>query len=74
MHLPGMILLPGSFSGRNNSPRPHLGPDPSSRRSFAIFMMLHATTFMAPLSSTKASCAANDSNLFGALKCNASWY
>ena len=28
--LPGMILLPGSFSGRFNSPRPHLGPLPSN--------------------------------------------
>ena len=34
--LPGMMLLPGSFSGRDSSPSPHRGPLPSSRMSFAI--------------------------------------
>ena len=63
-----MILLPGSFSGSWSSPSPHLGPDAKNLISFAIFMMLQATTFIAPLSSTNASWAANDSNLFGALR------
>ena len=34
--LPGMIELPGSFSGRINSPRPQRGPEPRYRMSFAI--------------------------------------
>lgn len=65
---PGIMLLPGSFSGKRSSPRPHLGPDPKKRISLAIFITLHATTFNDPLISTIASCAANASNLFGALK------
>ena len=63
-----MILLPGSFSGKRSSPRPHLGPDPKKRISLAIFITLHATTFNCPLISTIASCAAKASNLFGALE------
>ena len=35
--LPGMIELPGSFSGSCNSPSPDRGPEPSQRRSSAIF-------------------------------------
>lgn len=65
--LPGMILLPGSFSGKISSPRPERGPDPRKRMSFAIFIRLQAVVFMAPLSSTKASWAARASNLFGAV-------
>ena len=34
--------------------------------SLAIFMILQATTLRAPDTSTRASCAANASNLFGA--------
>lgn len=33
--LPGMMELPGSFSGSDNSPRPHLGPLPRNLMSFA---------------------------------------
>ena len=33
--LPGMMLLPGSFSGRLSSPRPQRGPLPRKRMSFA---------------------------------------
>ena len=36
--LPGMIELPGSFSGSFSSPRPHRGPEPSKRMSLAIFV------------------------------------
>lgn len=67
MELPGMILLPGSFSGKISSPRPERGPEPRKRISFAIFIRLQAVVFMAPLSSTKASWAARASNLFGAV-------
>ena len=66
--LPGMMLLPGSFSGRDNSPRPHRGPEPRKRISLAIFIRLQAITFRAPCNSTIASWAANASNLFGALE------
>ncbi|KAG7230801.1 hypothetical protein INR49_019615 [Caranx melampygus] len=38
-----------------SSPRPDRGPDPKKRISLAIFIMLTATVFSAPLSSTKAS-------------------
>ena len=33
---PGIIDDPGSFSGRINSPKPDLGPDPKKRISFEI--------------------------------------
>ena len=59
---PGMMLLPGSFSGRRSSPSPHRGPEPRYRISFAIFMNEHAITFNAPCASTSASWAANASN------------
>ena len=36
--LPGMIELPGSFSGMVISPMPERGPDASQRTSLAIFM------------------------------------
>lgn len=62
-----MILLPGSFSGKLNSPNPHLGPDPKYLMSFAIFMNETARTLSAPEASTMASCAARASNLFGAV-------
>ena len=35
--LPGMIELPGSFSGMRSSPRPERGPEASRRMSLAIF-------------------------------------
>lgn len=54
-YVPGMMLLPGSFSGRMSSPSPERGPEPRKRISLAIFIRLHATVFIAPLSSTRAS-------------------
>ena len=65
VNIPGMMLLPGSFSGKLSSPSPHLGPDPRNRMSLAIFITLAATTFRAPCTSTNESWAASDSNLFG---------
>ena len=59
--------LPGSFSGSISSPRPHLGPDPNNRISFAILKRLTATVFKVPENSTRASWAARASNLFGAV-------
>ena len=94
---PGMMLLPGSFSGSSSSPSPQRGPlpvhsseslrveipdgdvdvetnpnalrrrSPSSRMSLAIFIKDTAVVLAAPLASTIASCAANASNLFGAV-------
>jgi len=46
--LPGMIELPGSFSGILISPRPERGPDASQRTSFAIFIRETASVFSAP--------------------------
>ncbi|KOT09756.1 hypothetical protein DM56_2278 [Burkholderia mallei] len=65
--LPGMIELPGSFSGIDSSPSPQRGPLASQRMSFAIFIRLAATVFSAPCANTSASAAAITSNLFGAL-------
>ena len=59
--------LPGSFSGKDNSPKPHLGPEARNRISLAIFITEQAITFNAPDTSTKASCAAKASNLLGAV-------
>ena len=53
--IPGMIELPGSFSGKDNSPRPHRGPEAKNRISLAIFMTEQAITFKAPETSTRAS-------------------
>ena len=41
--LPGMIELPGSFSGRLSSPMPQRGPEPSRRMSLAILISDAAT-------------------------------
>ena len=65
--IPGIIELPGSFSGRDSSPSPHLGPEARNLRSLAIFITEQAIVFRAPDTSTKASCAAKASNLFGAV-------
>ena len=51
--LPGMIEEPGWVSGRLISPRPHLGPEASQRRSLAIFVRLTANVFSAPLAWTR---------------------
>ena len=65
--LPGMIELPGSFSGSDSSPSPDRGPDPSQRRSSAILIRLVAVVLIAPWAKTSASCAARAANLFGAV-------
>merc|ERR1712008_46303 len=65
--LPGIIELPGSFSGRDNSPRPHRGPEAKNLRSLAIFIMEQDMTLRAPETSTIASWAAKASNLLGAV-------
>jgi hypothetical protein len=64
--LPGMIELPGSFSGIRISPSPDLGPDASHRTSLAIFMSATASVLSAPWAATSASWAASASNLFSA--------
>src|SRR6201996_7580478 len=65
--LPGMMDEPGSFSGRDNSPRPERGPEPRRRMSLAILNRLAATVLMAPWLNTMASWAASASNLLGAV-------
>ena len=64
---PGMMELPGSFSGMMSSPIPLLGPEASQRTSFAIFMREAASVFNAPCALTSASHAAIASNLLGAV-------
>ena len=63
---PGMIELPGSFSGSLSSPRPQRGPEPSRRMSLAILVSATAITLRTPDSSTSVSWAASSANLFGA--------
>lgn len=46
---PGIIDEPGSFSGRESSPNPHLGPEPKNLISFAIFIRETAREFIEPL-------------------------
>ena len=53
--LPGMIELPGSFSGRRNSPRPARGPLPIRRTSLPILVKAMASIFSAPWKDTSAS-------------------
>ena len=53
--LPGMMLEPGSFSGKINSPRPQRGPLASQRMSLAIFIRLPASTVRAPWAAARAS-------------------
>ncbi len=65
--LPGMMDEPGSFSGSTSSPRPLRGPDPSQRRSSAIFMSDTARVLSAPWVKTRASWAARAANLLGAV-------
>ncbi len=56
---PGIILDPGSLAGKDSSPIPHRGPEPSHLMSFAIFINETARVFSAPDAETIASCAAN---------------
>ena len=65
--LPGMIELPGSFAGSTSSPSPARGPEPSQRRSSAIFIRFVASVRTAPWAKTSASWAASAANLFGAV-------
>ena len=65
MFLPGIMELPGSFSGINISLKPQRGPLDNKRISLAIFIRLHASVFNEPLTSTSVSCVARDSNLLG---------
>ncbi len=46
--LPGMIELPGSFSGIVISPMPQRGPEASQRTSLAILLSEAATVLRAP--------------------------
>ena len=55
--LPGMIELPGSFSGMSSSPRPLRGPEAYQRTSLAIFMRASARTRNEPETWTRASWA-----------------
>ena len=64
--LPGMIELPGSFSGMRSSPSPQRGPEASQRTSLAILVSATARVRSAPWASTRASWAASASNLLGA--------
>ena len=64
--LPGMMDDPGSFAGNESSPSPARGPEPSMRTSLEIFSNESAIVLSMPLSAICASCAASDSNLFGA--------
>ena len=62
---PGMIDDPFWSSGRNTSPTPARGPEPSQAMSFAILVSDTASTLSAPDSSTSASrlpCASNGSS------------
>lgn len=59
---PGIMLLPGSFSGKLSSPNPQRGPEPRYRMSLAIFMSEQAMTLRAPWASTRASWVARASN------------
>ncbi len=43
-----MIELPGSFSGKEISPKPQRGPDPRNLKSLAIFIRDTAITLSAP--------------------------
>jgi hypothetical protein len=47
--LPGMMELPGSFSGMVSSPMPQRGPLASQRTSLAIFMSARPACLSAPL-------------------------
>ncbi len=65
--LPGIMELPGSFSGMLISPMPQRGPEASQRTSLAIFISEAASPFSAPWVCTRASQVASASNLFGAV-------
>ena len=66
--LPGMIELPGSFSGIVISPRPERGPEAIQRMSLAIFISAAASVFSAPWAESRASWPASAANLFSAVR------
>ena len=63
--LPGMIELPGSFSGMPISPRPERGPEASQRTSLAIFISATASVFSAPCAATSAVVGGQRGELVG---------
>ncbi len=65
--LPGMIELPGSFSGIEISPSPLRGPEAIQRTSLAIFISDAASVLSAPCAKSNASCPESASNLLGAV-------
>ena len=65
--LPGMMELPGSFSGNSSSPRPQRGPDASQRMSLATFISATATPRTAAIAATIASSEPCAANLLGAV-------
>lgn len=64
---PGMMDEPGSFSGKDNSPNPDLGPDPKNLISLEILWREQANVFKEPDNSTIASFPDKASNLLGAV-------
>ena len=64
---PGIIELPGSFSGIVISPSPHLGPLASHLISLDIFSRSQASALMAPWENTSSSFELKAWNLFSAL-------
>ncbi|MNP57345.1 hypothetical protein D3C76_1521680 [compost metagenome] len=64
--MPGMIELPGSLAGSFTSAKPARGPEPSRRRSLAIFISATARVLRAPERFTRGSWPASAANLFGA--------
>ncbi|MNC46677.1 hypothetical protein D3C75_957040 [compost metagenome] len=65
--MPGMIELPGSLAGRRTSASPARGPEPSRRKSLAIFIKATAKVFSAPARLVSGSWPARAANLFGAV-------
>ena len=65
--LPGMIELPGSFSGMRSSPSPERGPEREQADVVArSSISAAASVFSAPCANTSASWPASAANLFGA--------
>ena len=64
---PGMIELPGSFSGMSISFSPPLGPLESHLTSLAIFIISAASALTAPCRKTSASFEVSAWNLFSSL-------
>ena len=65
--LPGMMELPGSFSGMKISPRPQRGPEASQRTSLAIFIRFAARALSAPWANTRSSLEVRAWNLLAAV-------